>query len=287
MISLEATDPPSPSLRRGSAKQRLSVTNQLIPGRIRARLLAIHVFPGPAERVISRKRGGDAQLVVVTGGRYQAHRDIDGTRETVLAGPGDVVFWPSHTERSEESIPGKPLCCISIYLYWPEAPRDLPPRVRDFHYVIHFLAHRLLALSHDPVRKTLMERLGSTYLNAILAEYISLAASSEGDLESIVMNYAEAHMCRRIRLSDLANHVGLTVTHFSRSYKKQTGRSPIRDVQQRKAAHAKMILLQHPRRGLRDVAARVGVRDATTLGRLLKRYTGVTARDIRKLAGKR
>ncbi len=132
-----------------------------------------------------------------------------------------------------------------------------------------------------------MERLGSTYLNAILAEYISLADASESDLESIVMNYAETHMCHRIRLSDLANHVGLTVTHFSRSYKKQTGRSPIRDVQQRKAAHAKMILLQHPRRSLRDVATRVGVRDATTLGRLLKRHTGVTARDIRKLAGKR
>ena len=260
---------------------------QSIPVRIRARLLAIHWFPGPADRVFSWKQDEHAHVVVVTGGCYQAHWDVAGKPNTLLAVPGDVVFWPAQAKRQEESIPGKPLQCVSIYLDWPEAPRDLPHRIRDLHHVIHFLAHRLLALSHDPARKIVMERLGGMYLKAILAEYISLAASAEHDLETMVMNYAENRMSDRIRLQDLADHAGLSVTHFSRSYKKQTGRAPMRDVQQRKAAHAKMMLLQHPWRHLGDIADRVGVDNPTTLGRLLKRHIGVTARDIKKMAGKR
>lgn len=260
------------------------MANTTSHARIAAEIESIHFYSGPAKQVFSRRTREPAQLIVMAGGLYTAHLDTDQGRQVIRAHAGDVIFWPAQTDRTEESDPDRPTRCICVYLHWPDAPANIPPVVRDSHHVIDLLAHRLLALSHDPARKDLLDRLGASYLNALLAEYLNLAENTAGNLESLVMRYAEEHMSEPIRLSALARHAGLTPSHFSRKYKQSTGRSPIRDVQQRKAAHAKMILFQKPSRGLRDVARRVGVKDEATLCRLLKRHLGVTARDIKRAA---
>jgi AraC-like DNA-binding protein len=251
---------------------------------IQAEIRSIHFFTGPDKRVLSRRIREPAQLIVILGGVYLAHVDESGGRRLIRAQAGDVVFWGEGAERTEESVPDRPTRCITLYLNWPGLPAGLPPLIRDSQHVIDFLANRLLALSHDPGRKPRMAVLGEAYLNAMLAEFINLAENKPDSLETIAMRYAEEHMTEAIRLGALARHAGLTPSHFSRTYQQLTGRSPIRDVQQRKAAHARTILLQNPRRGLRDVARRVGVKNEATLSRLLKKHTGVTARDIKRAA---
>ncbi len=225
-------------------------------------------------------------MMVVLGGRIQLQMYSGLEWKSVCACPGDVLFWPCGAKWDEESVPRHPLRAISLYMKWPDAPEEMPAQVRDIHHVIQLLADRLLYMSRDQGEKMPTARLSAMYLNTILAEYISLANTAMCDIEALVIRYAETHMHLPVRLAQLARHTGLTVSHFSRRYKKLTGRSPMRDVQARKAAHAKMTLLQHPSWRLRDLLPHVGVKDTATLSRLLKRHTGVTACDIRRMSGR-
>ena len=248
-----------------------------------ARLRAVHYFEGPSGRAFSRRRERQAQLCVVLGGCYRAYHDQADARQEIRALAGEAVYWAPETPRIEESLPGHPLTAISIYFVWPEAPAGLPTSCRDRHHLIHDLANRLLSLTRDPARQTLMTQVGDAYLNAMLAEYAALAQASGNRLESALIRYAETHMQHPVRLADLARDAGVSVAHYCRRYKHQTGRSPVSDVRQRKAEHAKNTLMQVPSRSLSTIAQRVGIKDTATLCRLLKQQTGMTVRNIRRL----
>ncbi len=248
-----------------------------------ARLRAVHYFQGPSERAFSRRQERQAQLCVVLGGCYRGYRDQADGRHEIRAMAGEVVYWAPETPRIEESLPGHPLTAISIYFVWPEALGGLPSPCRDRHRLLHDLAHRLLSLARDPVRQTLMTQVGDAYLNAMLAEYAALAQDPGNRLERELIRYVETHMRSPVRLADLARDAGLSVAHYCRCYKHQTGRSPVSDVRQRKAEHAKNTLMQVPSLSLSTIAQRVGIKDTATLCRLLKQQTGMTVRNIRRL----
>jgi len=250
-----------------------------------AHLLHLGFFKGPSSRVLSRcRRTAECQLIVVTGGVYVATVDTARGRERIRAEAGDVVFWPSATEDTDESEPDQPLCCINIFFLWPHPPADLPLAVHDTEHVIDLLTHRLLAAVHDPAGRTALDDEADAYLAAILAEFASLAKAVEDPMLARVAEYTERNIDRPIRLEELARLVRLEKNHFGRKYKALTGRTPIQDVQRRKATYAKHMLLETPSRTLANLAKYVGVRDAATLSRLLTRYTGASARDIKKAA---
>jgi AraC-like DNA-binding protein len=250
-----------------------------------ARLLHLGFFTGPATQIISRSRRTDeCQLIVVTGGVFIATVDTPRGRQHIRAQAGDVVFWPTHSEDTEESEQGKPLRCISIFLRWPHPPPDLPFRVRDAEHLLDRLAHRLLAITHDPAGKSILADAANAYLAALLAEFVRLAQAVADPLLARVAEFTEQNIHRPIRLEELARLVELEKNHFGRKYKALTGRTPIEDVQRRKAIYAKHMLLETPSRTLANLAKYVGIRDAATLSRLLTRYTGTTARDIKRAA---
>lgn len=250
-----------------------------------AQLLHLGFFTGPATRVISRcRRLEECQLIVVIGGVYVATVDTPRGRERVCAQAGDVVLWPPGSEDTEESVTNQPLRCINIFLRWPHPPPDLPFRVHDTEYVIAPLAHRLLAIAHDPAGKTFLGDAADAYLAAILAEFVSRVQAVTDPLLAKVAEYTEQNIRRPIRLAELARHVGLEKNHFGRKYKALTGRTPIEDVQNRKAIYAKHMLLETPGRTLQNLAEYVGIRQAATLSRLLIRHTGTSAREIKRAA---
>ncbi len=253
--------------------------------RIDVRFLDGEFFTGPAQRVLSRiRRLTVAQLIVVTGGVYSTTIHTEHGVQKIRAQAGDVVFWPDGQERTDESESGRPLRCFSIYLRWSHPPPNLPFVVRDVNHVLDLLANRLIATAHDPADKARLGPSLDAYLAAMLAEYLALARTAADDLLAKVTQYTEEHIHQPIRLEELARHIGLEKHHFGRKYKQLTGRTPIQDVWRRKAAYAKHILLLTPSRTLRNVAGFVGVRDASKLSRLITRYTGTTARDIKKAA---
>ncbi len=250
-----------------------------------AKLVHIGYFSGPSTRVFSRcRRAAECQIIVITGGAYVATLDDERGQERILAKTGDVVLWPAGSEDTDESVENQPLRCINIFLRWPHPPAKLPFLVRDTEHLIERLTCRLLALVHDPTGTTLSNDAANGYLAAILAEYVHLAKHVKEPMLAKVVEYTERHINRPIRLEELARYVGLDKHHFGRKYKALTGRTPIEDVQCRKAIYAKHMLQEAPSRTLNDLARYVGVRNAATLSRLLIRYAGASARDIKRTA---
>jgi AraC-like DNA-binding protein len=250
-----------------------------------AHLLHLGHFAGPATRIFSRNRRIDeCQMIVVTGGVYVATVDTPRGRQRIRAQAGDVVLWPARSEDTDESVPNQPLRCINIFLRWPHPPPDLPFLVRDTDHLIDRLAHRLLAVTHDPAGKALLGDAANAFLAAMLAEFVALAQAVADPLLRRVADYTEQNIHRPIRLEELARHIGLEKNHFGRKYKALTGRTPIEDVQRRKAIYAKYMLQETPERTLQNLAGYIGVRNAATLSRLLTRHAGTSARDIKRAA---
>jgi AraC-like DNA-binding protein len=223
----------------------------------------------------------------VAGGVYKATVDTARGRQYIRAQAGDVVLWPAGSEDTDESEPGRPLRAFSMEFRWPGMPPELPFLVRDTEHTIDQLANRLLARAHDPMRKGVLDWVAHAYLAAMLAEFAALAETAAVTLVSRAAHYTEEHMRERIRRADLARHAGMDPHHFGRKYLQLTGRTPMEDVRRRKAAYAKHVLTLSPAFSLSHVAKLAGVRDASAVSRLLTRYTGVSARDIKKAARKR
>ncbi len=253
---------------------------------LHATVLNADFFRGPAHRLLSRiRRTAAAQLIVVVSGVYKATYDTPGGPRSLRAEAGDIVFWPAGSEDTDESEPGRPLHCIAIYLRWPGAPAHLPRLVRDTEHVFDLLARRLLAAVHSPSHKAGLGAVADAYLGAMLAELITLAkAAADSTLPAQMIRYTEEHIRQPIRLKDLARCAGLEKHHFARKYKQLTGRTPMQEVRRRKADHARRSLLLDPLLTLTSVAPLVGVRDASTLSRLLRRDACVSARDIKRAA---
>jgi AraC-like DNA-binding protein len=242
-------------------------------------------FTGPEERKLTRIRRGGDEFLVVTGGVYKAtYDDPRGKQIHIRAQAGDVVLWPVGANETDESEEGHPLRCIQIFLQWPHRPAWLPIMVHDAGHLLDMLAQRLLMLSHDPTRPTARKNEANAYLAAMAAEFVDLARKYSDDLVAKVMRYTEEHIHQRIRLSDLARHVGLNKTHLGRKYKKATSRTPMQDVLCQKAALARLLLMGSPKITLKDVAQRVGLPDGAKVSRLLKQYAGASARDLKKMA---
>ncbi len=156
--------------------------------------------------------------------------------------------------------------------------------VQDVGNLIGRLADRLLALAHEPHYQTELGVESNVFLHAILAEFVSRARVATDNLRTLVTSYIETHIHEPIHLDELAQAASLEKHHFVRRYKQLTGLTPMEEVRKRKAAYAKHILQLNPARPLDSVARLVGITHVATLCRLLSRYAGTTARDIRHAA---
>jgi AraC-like DNA-binding protein len=98
-----------------------------------------------------------------------------------------------------------------------------------------------------------------------------------------VQNYVEAHLSGRLTLTDLASLTGLSIYHFSRSFKQAVGIGPQRYVIRRRLERAKK-LMQHSSRPLAWIARQIGFVDQSHLISAFRREIGMTPGRYRALA---
>lgn len=97
-----------------------------------------------------------------------------------------------------------------------------------------------------------------------------------------VLDYIDAHLAARVRVSDLCTVVQRSEAHFSRSFKRTFGMTPHAFVVRRRVDLAARYMLQTDSR-LSDIAVRCGFVDQAHLCKHFRQVTGETPAAWRRL----
>jgi AraC-like DNA-binding protein len=251
--------------------------------RFNVELQGAYFFRAPKTPNRSVRRKTPATLIVMQAGIYRADAGEGPDAVRIEARAGDAVFWPAGADRLETNDGVHPARCIVCQFDWAEDSPALPPLVHDHERFLTHLANRLVSLHDDPAG--LPPAVANAYLAAMLGEYMRLALVNLPELAALVSRFTEEHMAEPFRLADLARGVGLNPCHLVRRYRAIIGRTPMDYVRRRRVERAIGMLLSNSALDPQSVATRVGLEDVRQLRRLIRRYAGMTLREIRARPG--
>jgi AraC family transcriptional regulator len=132
----------------------------------------------------------------------------------------------------------------------------------------------------DGVATALASYLLRHYSAAFRAQRHSTGGMAASTLRRCV-EFMEAHLERDLRLSDLAREAGVSTSHFLRSFRQSTGKTPYQFLLYQRAERAKFLMRDH-RATLTEVALASGFADQHHLARVFRRITGVTPSSYRR-----
>jgi AraC family transcriptional regulator len=91
----------------------------------------------------------------------------------------------------------------------------------------------------------------------------------------------EARLERDLGLGELASEAGLSTSHFIRSFRESTGKTPYQFLLERRVQRAQT-LMRDPRASLSEIAISSGFADQHHLARVFRRITGITPSTYRR-----
>jgi AraC family transcriptional regulator len=129
----------------------------------------------------------------------------------------------------------------------------------------------------------------ATALAGYLLRHYSVAFPAEGHSTGGMaastlrrcIEFMEAHLEGDLRLSDLAREAGVSTSHFLRSFRQSTGKTPYQFLLHQRVERAKFLMHEH-RASLTEVALASGFADQHHLARVFGRITGVTPSSYRR-----
>ena len=99
--------------------------------------------------------------------------------------------------------------------------------------------------------------------------------------QRLVAEYIQAHLAEQISLAALAEIAQLSPFHFSRAFKQSFGLPPHRYLKNRRIEHAKMLLAK-PTLSVTDIALDVGFSETSSFTAAFRKLTGRTPSDYRR-----
>ena len=94
------------------------------------------------------------------------------------------------------------------------------------------------------------------------------------------LDYISRHICEDIDLDKLALETCLSKDHFIRIFKKETGMTPLKFINQKKIERAQLMLVTQPV-SVKNIALALAYEDFSYFNRLFKKTTGFTPKDYR------
>jgi len=140
----------------------------------------------------------------------------------------------------------------------------------------------------DPLGSLLADSLIQTLTLHLLSNYTNASESpaASGGLPGYRLNrvteFIDANLENEINLADLAATAELSPFHFSRAFRKSTGKTPHQYVIHRRLEHAK-VLLARPDLPIVDVSIRSGFKNQSHFTSLFRKYTKFTPKLWREL----
>jgi AraC-like DNA-binding protein len=107
------------------------------------------------------------------------------------------------------------------------------------------------------------------------------AKQTDNRVSAAIKKYLQTHMGTTVTLADISRHVHLTPTYLCRSFKKQTGSSPMDYLQQLRMTEAEKLLL-HTDLQVNLIAEKVGYHEPSYFTRVFKEKHGVSPKDFRR-----
>lgn len=143
---------------------------------------------------------------------------------------------------------------------------DVVPYERSISQIIYQCRH---ISEYSDLMKTII---GNT------AEYIHMTVSKKNVLIYEAEKYIEENYEKSITVSEIARHVGVSLSYLSRIYKEATGNTLINFINQKKIEKAKEYLLSTDMK-IYEIAEALGFENATYFSYFFKKNTGLSPKE--------
>ncbi len=144
--------------------------------------------------------------------------------------------------------------------------------------------HCILGLEWNPGNHMLMEQSVVTTLSHLIQSvgHRPLKQYKSGltpGVKNRVLDYMHARFAHRISLAELAQVAGLSEYHFSRMFHISLAQTPHQYLQSLRIREVKQRLKSSPKHPLAEVALDCGFSSQSHMGRVFKKFTGMTPRQ--------
>lgn len=236
-------------------------------------IYASELFPPRRWAMASHAHDANHELVMVVSG--QVETDMAG--QITVAGPGVCKFHQHRVPHAERAIGGQAVRLLLVA--WREAEgydlTHLPREVPDRNGRLRLLLEWMTEVDPGPTKQRILDGL----LEVFLAAYSG--GASEGGALAKVRRQVRERLAEPLRLDDLATMAAMSPFHFARTFKRETGTSPMAWVRDLRVEAARALLLSTAL-PLRAIAPQVGFTDEFLLSRAFRAVTGQSPRDVRR-----
>lgn len=115
------------------------------------------------------------------------------------------------------------------------------------------------------------------FLNSMLINDNNIQDNTSMQINAALM-YIEHYIYNKIKLSDVASHVGLSNSYFKRRFKSETGRAPGDYINNEKIKKAKELLFTD--KSITEIAYTLGFSSSAYFSTVFKNYIGVTPSEF-------
>jgi len=225
----------------------------------------------------------------------------DGKTHTGLYRHGEMLITPANTplfvqwEGNENclqiQLPDTFLKRVAEETLGKDGDRlTLVPTFQSRNQQLEAIANLVLveAQQHQPGGALYLDSLANVLAVQLLRHHGTTAAQLQryqGGLPTYqlnqVLDYIDARLAEDIKLSDLAELLGMSPFHFGRMFKQSTGISPHQYVIQQRIEQAKR-LLKNSDQAIIDIALECGFNSHSHLSKQFRQVTGLTPREFRR-----
>jgi AraC-like DNA-binding protein len=244
----------------------------------------------------------NAYLITIQLGHYCSKQLWLGTRPLPPSACPEGSFLVLNLELEPTAYLHSPFDAVQLYL--PQTildeiaddcaanrigPLSCPPGISLTDPVVRHLSVCLLPALEQPAQ---VNRLFLDYITLALSTHLACAYGGMRDAsrlhqgrlapwqERLAKDLIQSHLSEDLPLARIASECGLSLSHFSRAFKRSTGLPPHRWLLERRLDHAKDLMLSSTL-SLAAIALACGFADQSHLSRLFARKVGMPPRAWR------
>lgn len=147
---------------------------------------------------------------------------------------------------------------------------------------VRLLFGRLITYGEMPGRGP--EHTLSETVYALLCELLAASSGAENDYDALTdraLRFMNGHFSSDLSVEEVAAHIGLSASYFTKLFRKRTGYSPYEYISLRRIDHAKELLLSG-NRTVGQIAFEAGFHSEENFIRAFKKKVGVTPSAFRQ-----